>query len=298
MRVLILGAAGMLGHTLLSGLARHHEVVGTLRSPSVPAALAQRLEPGVQLITGIDALAEHSTIEVIEQVRPDVVVNCIGLVKQHERARHAIPAIEINALLPHRLALWCERAQCRLIHISTDCVFAGTRGGYRESDEPDAVDLYGRTKALGELTQQSHCVTIRTSIIGRELDGRHGLLEWFLAQQGTVNGYRHAVFSGLPTAELCSILDRYVLPDPGLCGVYHVSAEPINKYDLLALFRQAYDRDVTVVPLDEPRIDRSLNSDRFRHRTGFRPSSWERMIADMASRRQPPVRSPAGAPTF
>lgn len=297
MRIMILGASGMLGHALLSGLATNHEVVGTLRGPSVPATLAERLGPGVRLITGVDALAARSMTDVIERVRPDVVVNCIGLVKQQERARQAVPAIEINALLPHRLALWCERAECRLIHISTDCVFAGTRGGYRESDQSDAADLYGRTKALGELTQQSHCLTIRTSIIGRELGGRQGLLEWFLHQQGTVNGYRQAVFSGLPTAELCSILDRYVLPDPGLCGTYHVSAEPIDKYSLLALFRQAYERDVTIVPLDEPRIDRSLNSDRFRQRTGFRPRSWERMIAALASPQRRPERSPAGAST-
>ncbi|WP_420123083.1 dTDP-4-dehydrorhamnose reductase family protein [Nakamurella sp.] len=289
---MILGALGMLGHALLSGLAARHEVVGTLRSPTVPAALAERLEPGVQVVTGVDALAERSIIDVFEQVRPDVVVNCIGLVKQQKLARQAIPAIEINALLPHRLALWCEQAGCRLIHISTDCVFAGTRGGYRESDPPDAIDLYGRTKALGELAGQSHCLTLRTSIIGRELDGRQGLLEWFLHQRGTIGGYRQAIFSGLPTVELCSILDRYVLPDPGLYGMHHVSAEPINKYDLLNLFRQAYQHDVGIVPLDEPRIDRSLNSDRFRQRTGFRPASWERMVAAMAD---PPPRDPARA---
>lgn len=297
MRVMILGASGMLGHELLSRLAANHEVVGTLRGPTVPSALAEQLAPGVRLITGIDALAARSTMDVIDRIQPDVVINCIGLVKQQERARQAIPAIEINSLLPHRLALWCEHAGCRLIHVSTDCVFAGTRGGYRESDQPDAVDLYGRTKALGELSGQSHCLTIRTSIIGRELSGRQGLLEWFLSQHGPVNGYRQAVFSGLPTGELGSILDRYVLPDPDLCGTYHVSADPINKYDLLILFQHAYEHDVTVVPLDEPRIDRSLNSDRFRDRTGFRPSSWERMVAAMASPRPRSGRSPAGAGT-
>lgn len=295
MRVLILGASGMLGHELLSGLAAGHEVVGTLRGPTVPAQLAERLEPGVRIVTGIDALSERSMMGAIEHAQPDVVINCIGLVKQQQRARQAIPAIEINALLPHRLALWCEMAHCRLIHISTDCVFAGTRGNYREADVTDASDLYGRTKALGELNRQPHCLTIRTSIIGRELSGRQGLLEWFLGQDGTINGYRGAVFSGLPTGELCSILDRYVLPDASLSGTYHVSAEPINKYDLLTLFRQTYERDVTIVPLDEPRIDRSLNSDRFRARYGFRPSSWDQMVASMAASQPRRGRSPAGA---
>lgn len=283
MRVLIVGATGMLGHRLLSVLGNNHEVVGTLRSQQAPAALADRITPGTRLIGGIDALSAGSLPAAIGQVRPDVVINCVGLVKQHRLARQALPAIDLNARLPHQLADWCEEAGSRLIHISTDCVFAGTRGNYREDDVTDAKDLYGRTKALGEVAERPHCLTIRTSIIGRELAGNQGLLEWFLGQRGPIQGFRRAVFSGLPTDELGAILDRHVLPDTELSGVYHVSAEPITKYELLTLFNEAFGREVVVVPDDEFHIDRSLNSDRFRSRTGFRPAPWEQMVAAMAA---------------
>lgn len=291
---MILGATGMLGHQLLRILGGTHEVAGTLRGPAANAALARRLRPGTELIGGVDALSPGSVKSAVDRIRPDVVINCVGQVKQHKLAGQALPAIDLNARLPHLLADLCADAGCRLIHISTDCVFAGDRGGYREGDVTDARDLYGRTKALGEISGRSHCLTIRTSIVGPELAGRQGLLEWFLSQQGTVAGYRRAIFSGLPTDELGTILDRFVLPDPGLSGIYHISAEPIDKYELLRLFKQAYGHDVTIVPSDDLRIDRSLNSDRFRERTGFRPLPWVRMVPAMAAAARDGVHAGAG----
>jgi dTDP-4-dehydrorhamnose reductase len=184
-------------------------------------------------------------------------------------------------LFPHRLALICGLAGARLIHISTDCVFDGVRGGYRETDPPSPVDLYGHSKWLGELTDYPSCLTLRTSIIGHELKGKYGLVEWMLSRQSPVSGYTNAFFSGVPTVELARIIKDYVLPNPVLSGLYHVSAEPISKFELLRLVNDRYQMGNTVVPFDDVHIDRTLISDRFREATGYRPPPWRELVKAM-----------------
>ncbi|EUC14721.1 dTDP-4-dehydrorhamnose reductase family protein [Paraburkholderia hospita] len=280
MRILVLGISGMLGHTAFGLLNRTPdlEVFGTARSESARARLDSSLHHKV--IVGVDVLDHDALLGALARIRPDVVLNCVGLIKQLENANDPLAALPLNALFPHRLRRACELLGARLIHISTDCVFSGTKGNYKESDIPDANDLYGRSKLLGEVVEQNS-ITLRTSIIGRELGGNNGLVEWFLSQKGKVRGYTKAVFSGLTTDELVGVVVQHVLPNPQLSGLWHVSSAPIAKHDLLTLVRDVYGTDIQIEPDDTLKIDRSLNSDRFRTETGYSPPTWAQMITAM-----------------
>ena len=225
----------------------------------------------------MDVEKSESLIQLFARARPNVVINCIGLVKQNAENDDPLAAIPINALLPHRLAKLCDIAGARLVHISTDCVFSGARGKYLENDFSDAQDLYGRSKFIGEVDYQ-HAITLRTSIIGHELSGSQSLLGWFLAQQGVVKGFRSAIFSGLPTVELAMVIRDYVIPKPELHGIYHVSSKAINKYDLLRLVSNAYGKSIEIYPDDQFVIDRSLDSTRFCQATGYQPKDWSELV--------------------
>ncbi|CAD6559626.1 hypothetical protein LMG27952_06924 [Paraburkholderia hiiakae] len=278
--VLVAGASGMLGYTLLRHLPANgdFEVHGTLRGAALPGGYPT--PPGVRLHTGIDATDPQGLFALIERLKPDVVINCIGLIKQLEQAHRPAAAIAINALFPHQLAAQCSLSGSRLIHISTDCVFAGTQGSYRESDSCDADDLYGRTKRLGEVDYDGH-LTLRTSLIGHELTSRVSLVDWFLSQTGMVRGFTSAIFSGLPTVEVARVLKMFILPRRDLQGLFHLSVNAIDKDRLLRLVAEAYGHDVPIMQTDTPKIDRSLDSTRLRDISGYRPPVWETLVADM-----------------
>ena len=280
MRVMVLGVTGMLGNAMFRVLSENTDlaVYGTARGESSRRYFPANLSS--QIIVDIDVENHDSLVRAFAAVRPDVVVNCIGLVKQLADANDPLQAVPINTLLPHRLAALCQATGARLIHISTDCVFSGTRGNYQESDFPEACDLYGRSKLLGEV-DYPHAITLRTSIIGHELSGHRSLMGWFLAQQGSVKGYNRAIFSGLPTVELARVVCDYVLPRPQLHGVYHVATKPINKFDLLKLVAHTYGKDIEITPSDELVIDRSLNADRFKEATGYVPPEWPVLVQRM-----------------
>lgn len=278
-RVLVLGATGMLGHTAMryfteAGL----DAYGTIRVAAAANLLAPRLQS--RLLVGVDVENTDALTRVFAEVRPTFVVNCIGLVKQLRRAEDPSAALPVNALLPHRLARLCDLVGARLVQISTDCVFSGRRGFYREEDESDALDVYGKSKYLGEL-REPHTITLRTSMIGHEVGGRHGLLEWFLAQEGQVRGYTRAIFSGLPTYELSRVIAEKILPRPDLSGVYHVAGAPISKFDLLRLFAETYGKTSVVVPDESLAIDRSLNAELFHSKTGYVAPSWPELVRRM-----------------
>lgn len=280
MKVLILGASGMLGHALLRWFANRDDfdVSGSVRSVTSQRLLPAPLQDCV--FVGIDVQNTESLRRLFAETRPSVVINCVGLIKQLALANDHVAAISINALLPHQLAGLCEAIGARLVHISTDCVFAGSKGMYREEDSSDARDLYGRSKYLGEV-DYPHATTLRTSIIGHELQTAHGLIEWFLAQRGSVRGFTRAIFSGLPTVELARVIGERVIPRTHLRGLYHVSAAPISKYDLLRLVAEVYGRDIIIQPDDELAVDRSLDSTRFRAATGYEPPSWSELVGAM-----------------
>lgn len=282
MRILVLGANGMLGNAVLRVMdeKQNWEVYGTVRSGSVGRFFSGRIAD--RLIAGCDVGDQDALVKVFAQVRPNVVINCIGLVKQLADADDPLQAIQINSLLPHRLAGLCALVGARLVHISTDCVFSGEKGGYTENDPSDARDLYGKSKFLGEV-DYPHAITLRTSIIGHELQSAHGLVGWFLSQQGRCKGYTRAIFSGLPTVALAHVIRDAVIPCPDLSGVYHVAAAPISKYDLLRLVAEVYGKSIEIAPDDQFVIDRSLNADRFGQATGYVAPAWPELIKLMHS---------------
>lgn len=278
--VLVLGATGMLGNALFRFLSMDDElrVFGSVRSDRLARLLPAALQDS--LVGGVDVEDIAGLRRLFERVKPDVVVNCIGLIKQLENANDPLIAVPINTMLPHQLARICAATSARLIHLSTDCVFDGRRGGYIESDFSDANDLYGRSKFLGEV-DYPHAVTLRTSIIGHELDSSVGLIEWFLKSEGTIGGFTRAIFSGLPTVEISEIIRDRVIPRTELRGVYHVAASPINKHDLLQLVAKVYGKKVEILPKSDLVIDRSLNADRFHAATGYRAPDWPTLIKKM-----------------
>ena len=280
MRILILGGDGMLGHQLLRHFMGRHEVRATLRLGSEAYGADRLFEPGTAFY-GVDAKQTDALLPVMAEFRPEAVLNAVGVIKQRSESKAIISSLEINSLLPHRLALLCRTIGARLIHFSTDCVFSGQKGNYRETDQSDAEDIYGRTKLLGEVSAP-HCLTLRTSMIGPELSRKTGLLEWFLAQRGqTVKGFTKAIFSGFSTSELARIVELVLTDVPTIHGLYHVAAQPISKYDLLTLVRDRLRVPVTIERDVTFECDRSLDASRFNQDTGYSPPAWEAMIDDM-----------------
>lgn len=283
MKILILGGSGMLGHKLWINLRQEHEVWVTVRQTSSP--FPERPEFPVNYVrTDVDASNFDQVTRALASIQPDLVINCIGLIKQMGHlARDPVISISLNALLPHRISLICRAAKIRMIHISTDCVFSGKKGNYLESDQSDAEDLYGRSKFLGEVAYPPHSITLRTSIIGRELKTHLGLIEWFLSQKDgdTIHGYKRAIFTGFTTDELSRVIMNEVIPHPELTGLYHVSSDPINKFDLLQMTNQAFGKKINILPDEDFFMDRSLDSTRFRQATGYQPPSWAEMIQEM-----------------
>ena len=229
-------------------------------------------------MTGVDVLDQDALVEVLAKLRPGVVINCVGLIKQLADAKDPLTALPINAMLPHRLVRLCMLAGARLIHVSTDCVFSGRKGAYLESDPSDAEDLYGKSKYIGELHDQPNAITLRTSIIGHELGSSYALVDWFLSQKAGVKGYSRAIFSGLPTVELARVMKDFVVPLPQLNGLYHVAAEPIAKLDLLQLVASQYGKEIEIRPDDALVINRSLDGTRFREATGYVAPAWPELI--------------------
>lgn len=281
MRVLVLGAYGMLGHRLLLELGRGEEAFGTCRSLA-QGGTAARLIPADLLVPGVDAARFESVAKAISSTSPDAVVNCIGVVKQLKEAHDPVVSELINSTFPHLLAEECARRGARLVHFSTDCVFSGTKGMYTEEDVPDPIDLYGRTKLAGEVRAEG-CVTLRTSLIGRELGSANGLVEWFLRNRGgRVKGYTNAVFSGFTTTEMARVVRKVLTERPRMSGVWHVASKPISKYDLLMLVNERMGLRTEIEEEALPRVDRSLDGRRFGSETGYSPPSWEAMVGEMA----------------
>lgn len=283
MKILILGGSGMLGHQLWRHFHGRHETWVTLRGPA-ECFLRRGLFTSEHVYEGVDAAHGARLTAIVRQLRPDAVLNCIGVIKQLKEAKSAIPSIMLNALLPHQVAAVCRETGTRLIQFSTDCVFSGRRGDYREDDVPDATDLYGRTKLLGEVTDSPHAVTLRTSIIGRELDSRHSLIDWFLSQRGRkIHGYRRAIYTGFTTLEMARIVERILLRHCELTGLWQVASAAISKYDLLRLVRDRFGLEVEIEPDESFACDRSLNGTRFSAATEYVAPSWDAMIEELAA---------------
>lgn len=271
-KILILGATGMIGNVLFRKLSQNKkfEVFGTTRKSNRE-----------DLISGINIEDMDSIVRILEDIQPTTVLNCVGLIKQMPNANDAATAIYMNALFPHRLAHLLSISNIRMIHFSTDCVFLGSKGSYLESNIGDADDIYGKTKYLGEVINYKNCLTLRTSCIGHELQGYHGLVEWFLTQKSSIWGFKGAIYTGIPTVELAEILSKIIIPNRKLNGLYQISSDPISKYDLLNLITKEYNKKIDIKVEEKTMIDRSLNSTKFRKKTGYNPPRWPILIKKM-----------------
>jgi dTDP-4-dehydrorhamnose reductase len=282
LRVLILGGGGMLGHKLWQRFRERFDTWVTVRS-SFAAYQRFELFEQARTIDGVDAADIDSVIRAVSLVRPTAIVNAIGIVKQLPSAQDPVISISINSLFPHRLAAIGRAAGARVVHVSTDCVFSGRRGGYTEQDPPDAEDLYGRSKSLGEITGPGS-LTLRTSIVGRELSTTSGLMEWFLSQRGErIRGFTRAMFSGLTTMALADVLAGVLERHPELSGVHHLSSVPISKHDLLCLLRDAFAPETKIDPDSSMVLDRTLDGSRFRTLLGQTAPEWPEMVRTMAA---------------
>lgn len=284
---MILGGAGTLGHKLWQVLPETFpETFVSIRKPAAFYAKTG-LFGGNRVRDGLDLRDFARLNAVLDEIKPTVIVNCAGVTLRSKEAQDKNSAISINALLPHRLAEWCSRSGARLIHFSTVCVYDGKKGGYTEDDLPDARDLYGMTKILGDVNAP-FALTLRSSFIGREIFGGAELLEWFLAQEGkTVKGFRKALFTGLTTNKLAELVGDLIGNHPGLNGLYHVSSETVSKYELLRLIKDAYGLDVRIEPEEGFEMKRDLDGGRFAKAAGFVCPPWSRMMAEMAADKTP-----------
>jgi dTDP-4-dehydrorhamnose reductase len=281
MRVMVVGATGTLGHRLCIEWAERFECWGTVREPA-GEAVAELLKPA-RLIAGVTADEPSTVRSALERARPEVVVNCVGAVKQAEAGQRPVPAIRINSLFPHELAAACRESSVRMIHVSTDCVFSGERGRYSEEDVPDATDIYGRSKLLGEVSGEG-LLTLRTSLIGRELRSSLGLLEWLISNRGgSVKGFSRAVFSGLTTIALADEIGALIEEQPELEGLWHLASEPIDKLELLSMLDRKLELGIEIVPDRSVIVDRSLDSSRLCRATGRQPRLWEEMVEVLAA---------------
>ena len=281
MRLLILGGSGMLGHQLWRRLHSQHDTWVTLRRPVADFAVHNLFDEAKAI--QFDDITDDTALErALGQAKPEAVINCVGLIKQRDEASDEALTLRVNAEFPHRLAKRCGEAGARLIHFSTDCIFAGTKGNYTESDPSDAADLYGQSKHQGEVAD-AHSATLRTSVIGHELATNLALLDWFLSKRGqAISGFTKAIYSGFTTLEMARIVDRILTQHPALSGVWHVASNPISKFALLQLCREKFGWEGVIEPNDEFVCDRSLNADRFNQATGYTPPSWEAMISELA----------------
>ncbi len=281
MRLVILGGTGMLGHTLWEHLSRRFPDTYTTIRKGIEDYGNDSLFGSAGVIEHIDGIDFNELEGALRVINPDVILNCIGLTKRREHPKNPVPSILLNALFPHKLAKLTAELQSKLIHFSTDCVFDGRTGHYSDDAPTNAIDLYGRTKALGEV-RGSHILTLRSSFIGKELCKATELLEWFLSQKTVIRGFKNAIYTGLTTLELCRVIEKLLLDYPDASGLYNLSSEPINKFDLLKLIGEKMHHDVEIIPDETFHCDRSLDSTRFRKEFHFTPPAWTTMVEELS----------------
>ncbi len=281
-KIIVLGASGMLGHKVLEILSNYNDfdVYGTVTNKSsLYDCLPSKFEN--KIIEGIYADKIDTVENLIKTNRPNVIINCIGIIKQNKEVKDTINSININALFPNLVADLCEKNDCRFITIATDCVFDGQKGNYKETDLPTCHDVYGMTKFLGEVKDKKNTLTLRTSIIGHELNSNLSLLNWFLSQENLVKGYKKAIFSGFTTLEFAKLLAEKIILNEELCGLYQISVNPISKYDLLKIITDVYKKNIKIEADEVVKIDRSLNSDILRKKINYQPLKWEDLVIEM-----------------
>lgn len=281
MRILILGGTGMLGHALWQHFSLHLKDTFVTIRRSRKEYESYGLFNGDNVMDSVDANDFVMLTDIMKRIKPDFILNCIGITKRRKEAEMAVQTISLNALFPHRLVEWGRNNSAKVVNFSTDCVFDGVEGNYTEDSRPNAKDMYGKTKALGEIKGEN-ALTLRSSFIGTELGGGTELLEWFLSQKGIVKGFKNAIYSGLTTIELSRIVENILINYPRMIGLYNISSDPINKYDLLMLIKEKMQLNMKIVPDEIFHCDRSLDSSKFRKEFDYAPPSWDAMIDELS----------------
>ena len=280
MKILIIGASGMIGHCLFGYLSqkKKYQIYGFVRNKRI--LKNNKFLFNHKNILEVEILRNNNLKKIISDLQPEIIINCSGIVKQNTLIRNVPLSIELNSIFPHNLNLICKEIDCRLIQLSTDCVFSGIKGNYKETDLPDPNDIYGRSKLLGELDYKN-CITIRTSFIGHELVNNWGLLSWFLSQKKEVKGFKNVIYSGLTTLEISKVINNFIITNNSLNGLYHISSNPIDKFSLLRIINQTYGKNLNIEPDYLSKSDKSLNSLKFQNETGYKPIEWEDAIREL-----------------
>ena len=282
-KILVLGASGMLGHMLIRVLSLRHQVVGTTSSIYDRESHLARILSQDNWVDQVDVRNLPTVEEAIRATNPDVVINCVGVIKQKMESRNIMDAILINSLIPHQLANICNQTHSRLIHFSTDCVFDGSPGIKKVNDLPNATDLYGTTKRLGEV-DYAPALTLRTGFVGRQLSGFEGLFEWVRSQRGkTINGYQNAIYSGFTAMALARIIQQIIEEHVELSGLHQVAGNHINKFDLITKLNEYLDLDLTIIKNTDFMCDRSMDGTEFTKLTNIPIPSWDDMLAEFAT---------------
>lgn len=278
MRVCILGSGGMLGHMLVRVLSETHDVYGTSKQVwSATSGLAKFLSKE-KWIAGVDAKDITTVSDFFREHQFDVVINCIGVVKQRGHRTSEDEMIEVNAQFPHKLSSICDASGARLIHISTDCVFSGNKGNYLVTDNPDPIDIYGSSKLAGEIVDD-HNLTIRTSHVGRELTNFTSLFEWILNNRGkSVVGYSNAIYSGLTTFSLSVVINSLLTTGSSINGLVHVASSPINKFQLITELNNRLGLGLDIKTDESVVLNRSLRPSDQITQLGIEIPSWDQML--------------------
>lgn len=276
--ILILGSSGMLGSTIIRYLSKNSNFYLYGVSRSKLNMIGKTYNKNII----IKDLNRKSIELIIRKTKPEFIINCIGLINHKISKNNIEEAIYLNSMLPHILANECIKFNITLIHFSTDCVFNGSKGNYKETDYSDCYDFYGKTKFIGE-PNNNKTIVIRTSIIGHELNSKFGLLEWFLNKKQFVKGYKNFFFSGFPTVEIAEILHNYILKKKTIkSGLYHLGSRKISKFNLLKIIKKIYNKkDIVVNPCYKPIVNKTLNSEYFKKKTNYSCPPWKDLIKKM-----------------
>jgi dTDP-4-dehydrorhamnose reductase len=287
MKILVLGATGMLGYQIFKFFSSEvsYDVYGTVRLKKNAQSFEtfNAFKDGGKIIFDFDVSNFESIISLVDRLKPDLIINSIAYTNKDNKPNDFFMMTLINSFFPKKLSELCLNLKIRMIHFSTDAIFNGNKAPYSEDDIPDFLDFYGLTKYLGEVDKNHFVVTIRTSMIGHETEKKNSknIVNWFLSQNEEVKGFSKYIFSGLTTLEISKIIKNYIIPNKQLYGIYHVSSKPISKFDLLRLISSLYNKTIKIVPDSSVIINRSLDSSRFYLATGYKAPEWDVLINQM-----------------
>lgn len=284
MKILVLGASGLIGHKLFQTMKdAGHDVYGVLHGEKTSFPEVDFLQKD-SVIESVDVLDFDKLHGILYAIQPNVVLNCVGITKRKEEVNDPFQAISVNALFPHKLANLAKDMNFRVIHFSTDCVFNGELGNYNEESNTTGEDAYGKTKALGEI-RYPHTLTIRSSFIGRELAGKTELLEWLISENGnTIKGFTQAWYSGVSTIFMAKTVLDIIENYPDISDLYQLAIpEPISKYDLLCLARDAFQLDIEIIPDGNFEIKPTLDGSKLTNAMDLTIPSWQEMMNELAA---------------